>query len=47
MKYQSGTRKKAVEYEKALVKYWKENKLNGLQILYDTLGKEVKRNNNK
>lgn len=27
MKYQSGTRKKAVEYEKALVKYWKENKI--------------------
>lgn len=26
MKYRSGTRRKAIEYEKDLVKYWKENK---------------------
>lgn len=27
MKYKSGTRKKAIEYENELVKYWKENKI--------------------
>jgi isoleucyl-tRNA synthetase len=26
MKFQSGTRRRALEYEKELVKYWKENK---------------------
>ncbi len=27
MKYQKGTRRRAIEYEKDLVKYWKENKI--------------------
>ncbi len=26
------------------VSYWKDNKLDSLQILYDTSGKEIKRN---